>query len=46
MRIINTFDKIQNCFTNNMFNLDSWRKYTKEFSCELSKKVRTGCKRV
>ena len=44
MRIINTFDKIQNCFTNNMFNLDSWRKYTKEFSCELSKKCEQDAK--
>ena len=44
MRIINTFDKIQNCFTNNMFNLDSWRKYTKEFSYELSKKCEQDAK--
>lgn len=38
MRIINTFDKIPTCFVNNVFNLDSWRKYTKEFSYELSEK--------
>ncbi len=44
MRIINTFDKIQNCFTNNAFDLDSWRKYTKEFSCELSEKCEQDSK--
>ena len=44
MRIINTFDKIQNCYTDNKFNLDAWRKYTKEFSCELSKKCEQDSK--
>lgn len=44
MRIINTFDKIQNCFTNNAFDLDSWRKYTKEFSFELSEKCEQDAK--
>ena len=44
MRIINTFDKIQNCFTNNAFDLDSWRKYSKEFSCELSEKCEQNSK--
>lgn len=44
MRIINTFDKIQNCYTDNKFNLDAWRKYTKDFSCELSKKCEQDSK--
>lgn len=44
MRIINTFDKIQNCYTDNKFNLDAWRKYTKEFSRELSKKCEQDSK--
>lgn len=44
MRIINTFDKIPTCFTNNIFDLDSWRKYTKEISCELSGKCEQDSK--
>ena len=38
MRVINTFDKIQNCFIDDIFNIDCWRKYTKDFSRELSEK--------
>ena len=38
MRIINTFEQIHSCFKNNLFDLDSWRKYTKQFSSELSEK--------
>ncbi len=38
MRIINTFDKIRDCFVNNVFDTDAWRRYTKGFSNELSEK--------
>lgn len=38
MRIINTYDKIKNCFTKCFFDIGAWRKYTKEFSEELSEK--------
>lgn len=44
MRIINTFNKIQSCFTNNIFNLEAWRKYTKEVSCELCEKCEQDSK--
>lgn len=44
MRIINTFDKIPTCFTNHVFDLDSWRKYTKEISDALSEKCEQDSK--
>lgn len=44
MRIINTFDKIQNCYTNHVFDLNAWRKYTKEFSFELARKCELDAK--
>ena len=44
MRIVNTFDQIQNCFMNHVFDLDCWRKYTKAFSQELSEKCETDAK--
>ena len=45
MRIINTFEKIPTCFTNHVFDLNAWRKYTKEFSDELSEKCGKGAKK-
>lgn len=44
MKVINTFDQIQSCFKNHAFDLDCWRKYTKEFSCELSEKCEQDSK--
>lgn len=44
MRIINTFDKIPTCFVNNVFDFDSWRKYTKGFSYELCEKCEKDAK--
>ncbi len=45
MRIINTYDKIKNCFPDNIFDIAAWRKYTKSFSCELSKKCEEDSKK-
>ena len=45
MRIINTFEKIPTCFTNHVFDLNAWRKYTKELSDELSEKCEKGAKK-
>ncbi len=44
MQLINTFHKIQNCFPNNMFDIEAWRKYTKEFSSELCEKCEQDSK--
>ncbi len=44
MRLINTFHKIEDCFPNNIFDIEAWRKYTKEFSFELSKKCEQDSK--
>lgn len=44
MRVINTFDKIKDCFPNNIFDIVAWRKYTKEFSFELSNKCEQDSK--
>lgn len=32
MRIINTYDKVQNCFSKNIFDINAWRKYADEIS--------------
>ena len=45
MRIINTYDKIKNCFSNNVFDIAAWRKYTKDVSAELSKKCEQDSER-
>lgn len=44
MRVINTYDKIQNCFSQNIFDIDAWRNYTREFSFELSQKCEQDSK--
>lgn len=44
MRIINTFDKIPNCYKDHVFDLDLWRNYTKDFSSELAEKCESDAK--
>ena len=31
MRLINTFHKIQDCFPNNIFDIEAWRNTRKSF---------------
>lgn len=44
MRVINTFDRIPDCFINGRFDLEAWRAYTRMVSDELSQKCEQDAK--
>ena len=44
MRVINTFDRIPDCFINGRFDLEAWRAYTRMVSDELSQKCERDAK--